>query len=113
MNFMRLSLNESRTRGYVPACRGTGAVIGLRPTYGYEKCPCVQQPLFMEASPSPLSSRPKRRDLQFRGPLLEKFFDTVLMACGPPTIMKNAPVSSNRSSWKLRPSLCHLDRSEA
>jgi hypothetical protein len=32
----------------------------------------------MEAPPSPLSSRPKRRkwrDLQFRKPLLEMFFD--------------------------------------
>ena len=30
----------------------------------------------MEAPPYPLSSRPKRRDLQFRGPLLEMFFDS-------------------------------------
>jgi hypothetical protein len=29
----------------------------------------------MEAPPSPLSSRAKPRDLQFRGPLLEVFFD--------------------------------------
>ncbi len=39
-----------------------------------EKTSTVQQPLSMEASPSPLSSRPKRRDLQFRGPFLEMFF---------------------------------------
>jgi hypothetical protein len=52
--------------------------MGLWPTQGDEKRPCVQQP------PSPLSSRlprlavgPKRRDLQFRGPFLEMFFDTV------------------------------------
>ena len=35
----------------------------------------IHQPLFMEASPFPLSSRAKPRDLQFRGPLLEMFFD--------------------------------------
>src|SRR5271170_2426531 len=29
----------------------------------------------MEAPPSPLSSRAQPRDLQFRGPLLEMFFD--------------------------------------
>jgi hypothetical protein len=29
----------------------------------------------MEAPPSPLSSRAKPRDLQFRGPFLEMFFD--------------------------------------
>jgi hypothetical protein len=29
----------------------------------------------MEALPSPLSSRPERRDLQFNGPFLEMFFD--------------------------------------
>jgi hypothetical protein len=29
----------------------------------------------MKALPSPLSSRPKWRDLQFSGPLVEMFFD--------------------------------------
>jgi hypothetical protein len=40
------------------------------------KKPSVQQPLSMEASPFPLSSRAQPRDLQFRGPLLEMFFDS-------------------------------------
>ena len=35
-------------------------------------CP---EPLSMGTSPSPLSSRAKPRDLQFRGPFLEMFFD--------------------------------------
>ena len=39
------------------------------------KTPSVQQPLSMEASPSPLSSRAQPRDLQFRGPFLGMFFD--------------------------------------
>jgi hypothetical protein len=34
----------------------------------------LQQPLSMEASPSPLSSRAQSRDLQFSRPLLEMFF---------------------------------------
>ena len=38
--------------------------MGLRPTQGM-KMALVQQPLFMEASPSPLSSRAKPRDLRF------------------------------------------------
>ena len=35
--------------------------------------------MHMEASPSPLSSRAKPRDLQFCRPVLEMFFDKVLM----------------------------------
>jgi hypothetical protein len=35
------------------------------------KSASVQQPLFMEPLPFPLSSRAKPRDLRFRGPLLE------------------------------------------
>jgi hypothetical protein len=35
----------------------------------------VQQPLFMRPLPFPLSSRAKPRDLQFRGPFVEMFFD--------------------------------------
>ena len=42
------------------------------------KTPLVRQPLIMEASPSPLSSRAQPRDLQFRGPFLEMFFDSAL-----------------------------------
>jgi hypothetical protein len=34
-----------------------------------------QHLLWMEAPPSPLSSRAQPRDLQFRGPFLEMFFD--------------------------------------
>jgi hypothetical protein len=49
--------------------------MGLRPTQGDGKTPFVQQPLSMEASPSPLSSRAKPRDLRFCGPLLEMFFE--------------------------------------
>jgi hypothetical protein len=52
-----------------------GGVIGLRPTQGDEKRLQVQQPLSMEASPSPLSSRAQPRDLQFSGPFVEMFFN--------------------------------------
>ena len=38
-----------------------------------------QHPTQMEAPPSPLSSRAKPRDLQFYRPVLEMFFDRVLM----------------------------------
>jgi hypothetical protein len=37
--------------------------------------PSVKQPPSMEAPPSSLSSRAKPRDLRFRGPFLEVFFD--------------------------------------
>ena len=43
----------------------------------------VQQPLSIEPLPSPLSSRAKPRDLRFRGPLLEMFFDRVAMGLWP------------------------------
>ena len=43
----------------------------LRPVQLDLKSASVQQPLFMERLPFPLSSRAKPRDLQFRGPLLE------------------------------------------
>jgi hypothetical protein len=40
------------------------------------------QPLSIGKSPSPLSSRAKPRDLQFRGPFLETFFDRAhLISC--------------------------------
>jgi hypothetical protein len=76
-----------------PACRGTcrggicgsaadlsckcffdRAVMGLRPTEGDEKRLGPATTLY-EPSPSPLSSRAKPRDLRFRGPFLEMFFD--------------------------------------
>jgi hypothetical protein len=41
---------------------------------GLSKDTSVQQPLFIEPSPFPLSSRAKPRDLQFRGPFVEMFF---------------------------------------
>ena len=43
----------------------------LRPVQSNLKSASVQQPLFMEPLPFPLSSRAKPRDLQFRGLLLE------------------------------------------
>jgi hypothetical protein len=52
------------------------------------KSASVQQPLFMQPLPFPLSSRAKPRDLQFRGPLLET---------------RNTILKQN----------CHLDRSVA
>jgi hypothetical protein len=48
--------------------------MGLRPAQGDEER-SVWQPLSMERLPSPLSSRAKPRDLQFRGPFVEMFFD--------------------------------------
>jgi hypothetical protein len=35
----------------------------------------VQQPLSIKPLPFPLSSRAKPRDLQFRGPFVDMFFD--------------------------------------
>jgi hypothetical protein len=52
------------------------------------KMASIQQPLSPEALPSPLSSRAKPRDLQFRGPFLGMFFDRVVM--GLPKVMKNS-----------------------
>jgi hypothetical protein len=51
----------------------TGGVMAFRPAEAVKKR-LVQQPLFIEPSPFPLSSRAKPRDLQFRGPFLEMFF---------------------------------------
>jgi hypothetical protein len=48
--------------------------MSLRPTQGDENV-SVQLLPFMEPTPYPLSSRAKPRDLQFRGPFLEMFFD--------------------------------------
>jgi hypothetical protein len=48
--------------------------MGLRPTQGDENA-SVQLLPFMEPTPFPLSSRARPRDLQFRGPFLEMFFD--------------------------------------
>ena len=42
--------------------------MGLGPTQGDEKTPSVRQPLSMEPSPFPLSSRAQPRDLQFFPP---------------------------------------------
>jgi hypothetical protein len=50
--------------------------MGVQPAKRDEKTLSVQQPLSIEASPSPLSSRAQPRDLQFRGPFLEMFFDS-------------------------------------
>jgi hypothetical protein len=63
----------------------------------------------MEASPSPLSSRAQPRDLQFRGPFLEMFFDRVVMGLRPTQGDEKRLLSSNRSLWKRRPPLCHPD----
>jgi hypothetical protein len=49
--------------------------MGLRPTKEMKNAFCPATALSMEAPPSPLSSRAKPRDLQFRGPFLEMFFD--------------------------------------
>jgi hypothetical protein len=64
----------------------TGTVMGLGPTQGDEKTPSLQQPLSTEPLTSPLSSRAKPRDLQFRGPFVEMFFDIAERSgeiCGP------------------------------
>jgi hypothetical protein len=54
--------------------------MGLGPTQGDEKRLQSGSRLFSnrsswKRSPSPLSSRAQPRDLQFRGPFLEMFFD--------------------------------------
>jgi len=54
--------------------------MGMRATYG-EKNASVQQPPFIEPSLFPLSSRAKPRDLQFRGPFVEMFFDQSVAIC--------------------------------
>jgi hypothetical protein len=55
--------------------------MGLRPTQGDEKRLLFQQLLSLEASPSPLSSRPKRSEVErsaVSGSFLEMFFDSVM-----------------------------------
>jgi hypothetical protein len=50
-----------------------GGIMGLRPTQGDEKRLLFSDYWSLEAPPSPLSSRPKWRDLRFNGPYLEMF----------------------------------------
>jgi hypothetical protein len=66
--------NLSRNRIVIspaPACRGTGVVMGLKPPKVMKNA-SVQLLPPMEPTPFPLSSRAKPRDLQFRGPFVEK-----------------------------------------
>jgi hypothetical protein len=65
----------------------TAGVMGLPPTKVIKNA-SVRRPLFMEPLSFPLSSRPERRDLRFRGPFVE------------------TPTSIHKQN-------CHLDRSEA
>jgi hypothetical protein len=58
----------------VPARRGTGGITGPGPPKVMKNARSGNDS-FMKPLPSPLSSRPKRRDLQFYGPFLEMFFD--------------------------------------
>jgi hypothetical protein len=110
-NFHAAFVTESRTRGPV-----YGSAAGNPGTLGMTKVssvtdlwlvmprvhPCVftfvanlchpdQQPLSMEASPSPLSSRPATA-----------LYGSVALPFVIPT--------SNRSLWKRRPPLCHPDQ---
>jgi hypothetical protein len=57
---MRINRPERRTADLSTPLRGTGGVMGLRPTQGDEKTPFVRGRSPMGAPPSPLSSRPKR-----------------------------------------------------
>jgi hypothetical protein len=66
----------------------------------------------MEAPPSPLSSRPKWRDLQFSQPATDPDGSTDLPFVIPTEVEGSAVLStSNQSGRKHRPSLCHPDRS--
>jgi hypothetical protein len=62
-----LSSAANRKSGYARDDKGWGGA--------FLRHPSVQQPLSMEASPFPLSSRAQPRDLQFSGPFLEMFSD--------------------------------------
>jgi hypothetical protein len=57
----------------------------------------VQQPLSMEASLSPLSSRAQPRDLQFHGPFLEMFFLNLDWMGGVPKRL----LRRNKFNWNL------------
>jgi hypothetical protein len=51
------------------------ATVGMTLLLGrHKRTPSVRQPLSIEASSFPLSSRAKPRDLQFHGPILEMCF---------------------------------------
>ncbi len=70
----------------------------------------------MEAQPSPLSSRAKPRDLQFRGPLSELFFVDPRMMCHPDRSVAKWRdllfiLHSIESEWKRDPPLCRPERS--
>jgi hypothetical protein len=82
---MSLRPTEGDEKRLVPATTLYGIVtlsLSSRPELPWASDPpkvmknaSVQQPLSKEPSPFPLSSRAKPRDLQFRGPFVEMFFD--------------------------------------
>ena len=76
-------------------------VMGLQPTQ-VDETPVVHQPIFMEGSPSPLSSREQPRDLQFSGPFLEMFSTKRIAVEGPAvtTFALLRPRSLGRSGLK-------------
>src|ERR1700729_3258383 len=85
-------------------CGVSGPSLGGR-SQGDETGP-VQQLLLLEASPSPLSSRPELR----RSVVERSAVSTVLPCAGEVKAMKRV-LFSNDCCWKRRPPLCHLDRS--
>jgi hypothetical protein len=89
-NPMRLSLRERRTRDPVQGSvtgnpgrddKGEGDLLWkLVPE---PKNASIPQPICIKLLPFPLSSRAKPRDLRFRGPFVEMFFDRVVMGLRP------------------------------
>jgi hypothetical protein len=82
--------------------------MGLRPTQGDEKRLGPATTLY-EPSPSPLSSRAKPRDLQFRGPFVEMFFDRGVMGLRP-TQGDEKRLGPATTLYEPSPSPCHPER---
>jgi hypothetical protein len=86
--------------------------LSSRPERSEVEGPLVHPPQHrssMEAPSSPLSSRPKWRDLQFNGPLVEMFFDRSSRLEGPavspsPPGLQNTP-PANSSKPKRAPAI--------
>jgi hypothetical protein len=72
-NISRKGPRNCRSLGFARDDKGEGDL--LWEVVPEPKDASVPQPISMKPLPFPLSSRAKPRDLQFRGPFLEMFFD--------------------------------------
>jgi hypothetical protein len=83
--------------------------MGLRPTQDNEKRLDPASTLHGTVTLS-LSSRPERRDLRFRGPFVEMFFDRGVMGLLP-TQGNEKRLGPATTLYEPSPSPCHPERS--